>query len=352
VDLNNKRGQAMKYERTRKKIRELMQAGVFPGASFSFVSQSESDEDTIWGNASIEPVKEILTSAMLFDVASLTKVICTTTVVLQLADAGELDIDQTLQSYYPAFKDQKITIRHLLTHTADIQSYIKNRDQLSKEELRQAYTMVQSGAALGEKVAYTDTGTILLGFMLEELFQKEVVTIFKEQVLEPLEMKHSCFLPPQPLRTVPTENHPVRGLIRGQTHDPKAFVLAEHAGNAGLFTNVADLKHFVQMYLNQGRYHSKQLLKAKTIQALLTDQTPNGKGQRSLGWDLMNDLQHQPLLFHTGYTGTFLLMDVPNQEAFIFLSNRVHPMDRKDEYLLSRAELIETYLREKNNTLR
>jgi CubicO group peptidase (beta-lactamase class C family) len=351
VDLNNRRGQTMKYEKTRKKIKELMQAGVFSGASFSFISKNES-EDATWGNASIEPVKEKLTSSMLFDVASLTKVICTTTVVLQLADAGKLEIEQSLQSYYPAFEDQKITIRHLLTHTADIQSYIENRDQLSKEELRQAYTKFQSGAALGEKVAYTDTGTILLGFMLEELYQKDVITIFKEQVLEPLEMTNSCFLPTESAKIVPTEKHPVRGLIRGQTHDPKAFVLAEHAGNAGLFTNVADLKHFVQMYLNQGCYHSKQILKPATVQALLKDQTPNGKGQRSLGWDLLNDLQNQPLLFHTGYTGTFLLMDVPQQEAFIFLSNRVHPTDNKDEYLLSRAELIKTYLMEKNNACR
>ncbi|MGG5341069.1 serine hydrolase domain-containing protein [Enterococcus sp. AZ192] len=334
------------YNRTKEKITQLMNQGTFSGASFSFIINGYS-EDYTWGSAQVIPSIEPLTPSLLFDVASLTKVICTTTVVLQLLEEGLIDLDQPFNNYLPVFNDEKITIRHLLTHTSDIQSYIENRDELSKEELREAYYHVRSGDQLGKKVAYTDTGTILLGFMLEHLLGKDAIVIFKERVLEPLDMNDSCFLPKEALKTVPTEKHPVRGLIRGQTHDPKALVLAEHAGNAGLFTNLADLKKFVGMYLRQGVAGSRRLLKKETIVSLLSDQTPDKKGHRSLGWDLKDDKEKRPLLFHTGYTGTFLLIDVLKQEAFIFLSNRVHPIDRRADYIQKRDELIQIYLKEK-----
>ena len=162
-------------------------------------------------------------------------------------------------------------------------------------------------------------------------------------------MKDSTFLPVNPKNCVPTEVHKKRGLIRGTTHDPKAFVLAEHAGNAGLFSNVYDLEKFVRMYLNEGNFHGKQLLEKTTIAALLQDQTPSGHEGRSLGWDLKyNRRTETPILFHTGYTGTFLLIDVLNQEAFIFLSNRVHPVDQRIAYVKARDQLIGIYLDEKS----
>ncbi|MGX7244778.1 serine hydrolase domain-containing protein [Enterococcus quebecensis] len=334
------------YKETRKKIKEFMNDGVFPGVSFSFMTEAKSDDYT-WGNAQILPTVESMDVSLLFDVASLTKVICTTTVVLQLMETNRIDIDMSFKKYYPAFEDEKITIRHLLTHTSDIQSYIKNRDTLTKEELRKAYSQVKSGENLGKQVAYTDTGTILLGFMLEELLGKDVIEIFKERVLQPLDMSDSLFLPADPFQTVPTEIHPLRGLIRGQTHDPKAFILAEHAGNAGLFTNLKDIKKFVTMYLNEGMYKTNRVLEKMTIQSLLLDQTPNRKGHRSLGWDLKSDLAGNPLLFHTGYTGTFLLIDPVNKEGFVFLSNRVHPIDKRAEYIEKRDQLIAIYLNEK-----
>jgi len=336
----------MMYKKTKQKIKELMNEGIFSGVSFSFISEDKSEDHT-WGNAQILPTVEPLERPLLFDVASLTKVICTTTVVLQLIETGVLKVDVPVHKYYPAIADQRLTIRHLLTHTSDIQSYIENRDSLTKEALRLAYLQVRSGENLGEKVAYTDTGTILLGFMLEELFDNVLIEIFKERVLEPLDMTASVFLPSNSSQIVPTENHPTRGVIRGQTHDPKAFVLAEHAGNAGLFTNLTDLKKFTEMYLNDGKYMENRLLEKTTIELLLTDQTPNKRGQRSIGWDLKKDATGHPLLFHTGYTGTFLLIDPIQKNAFIFLSNRIHPVDNRAQYIEKRDELIQLYLYEK-----
>lgn len=339
------------YKKTKQKIHDLLLKGTFSGVSFSFMSDTYS-EDYAWGKAQVIPTEERLTTDYLFDVASLTKVICTTTLILQLIETKVVALDQPLKVYYPDFKDEKVTIRHLLTHTADIHTYIPHRDCLSKEELRYAYNQLSSGELLGKEVSYTDTGMILLGFMLETLLNQELVTLFTDRVLFPLKMTESEFLPKKNNKIVPTENHSIRGLIKGETHDPKAFILAEHAGNAGLFTNIRDVKKFVQMFFNRGQVDGKRFLSDEIISLLLIDQTPSGIGGRSLGWDIRRTLDKQPLLFHTGYTGTFLLLDLIEKEAFIFLSNRIHPIDDKENYLIERDELLEIYLAEKDEFMR
>lgn len=334
------------YEKTKALIEDYLDERVFPGVSFSFI-RGEKQETQTKGMAQLVPKEEPLTEQLLFDVASLTKVICTTTVVLQLIEEEILQLDRPLKEYYPSFHDPRLTIRHLLTHTGDINTYIENRDTLSQNELIAAYNQVEAGEKLGLESKYTDTGTILLGLMLEELLQKDAVTIFEERVLRPLEMTNSCFLPVDPALTVPTELHRQRGLIRGQTHDPKAFVLSEHAGNAGLFTNLTDLEKFVTMYLNRGLYNGVPFLQESTILSLLEDHSFAENHPRSLGWDLKKDAAGTAYLFHTGYTGTFILMDIVSKEAFIFLSNRVHPVDRRAAYIEKRDQLIQLYLDEK-----
>ncbi|BAL61765.1 serine hydrolase domain-containing protein [Melissococcus plutonius] len=335
------------YKQTQAMIQELLKKKIFPGVAFTFI-RNNNQESYCFGDAQLLPTRQPLTPNLLFDVASLTKVICTTTVILKLWQEGIIALEDPIKKYYPDFNDEKITIHHLMTHTSDITGYISNRDQLNKEELRKAYNQLQSGKYLGKRVMYTDTGTILLGFMLESIFNEDVVTIFTKNVLQPLQMSMSTFLPDDYKICIPTENHKERGIIQGQTHDPKAFILKEHAGNAGLFTNNKDLVNFVSMYLNEGSYEGKCILTPETIQALLINQTPFDENSWSLGWKLKNDLSdNHPLLFHTGYTGTFLLIDVQQKEAFIFLSNRIHPVDHKEIYIKCRDELVQQYLEEK-----
>lgn len=327
------------YPKTQNKIYGGWKNQTFSGAVYCFIAPGK-EEIKVLGDASLVPQKEKMTQKHLFDVASLTKVICTTTVVLRLLEKQAIFLDDSLQKHLPQFQDKRVTLRHLLTHTADLNSWINHRDQLSKEELKQAYLSIQAGDKLGRQVQYSDTGMILLGFMLEELFQESATSIFQKEVLTPLQMKDSSFSPKKDKKIVPTEQLTSGKILKGETHDPKARVLKEHAGNAGLFTTIGDLIKFVRVYLQETNFLDKG-----TIRSLLQDQTLLKNGNRSLGWDLKDT---NKVLFHTGYTGAFLAVDPIAQQAFIFLSNRIHPRDYKTSYICYRDELIDCYLKEKN----
>ncbi|QIL45679.1 beta-lactamase family protein [Vagococcus coleopterorum] len=339
------------YPQTQKHIVKMMAEQVMPGANVGFIKDGERVITTL-GHAQIIPTCEPLTPSHLYDVASLTKVIGTTTLILQLWEDGKLDISKPLHDYYPAFENQDITILELLTHTSDVQAYIENRDQLSAEELKAALLRLKPGSEQGHKVAYTDTGSLLLGFYLEEVYQKPIQTLITERVLKPLAMSHSTFKPNSEHAIAPTENHPTRGVIKGQVHDPKAFKLKENCGSAGLFSTIDDCLLFAETLLNNGTApDGHQLLKPDTVERLISDWTTNTSHPRSLGWDLLpGRTANSPLLFHTGYTGTFMIIDVSQQEAFVFLSNRVHPVDHRQAYIDERNKLLEIYLSEKKNS--
>jgi len=320
-------------------VSQQRKAGIFPCANWAFMDKDKKST-FLEGYAQITPEKEVLKPDMLFDLASITKVVCTGSVVLKLWEEGKLDIDVPFSTYYPSFQDNRVSLRHLLTHTSDINPFIKDRDILNDEELKEAFNYLTVGENLGKSCQYTDTGTVLMGFMLEKIYQKDAQDIFQELVLNPLGLHNSKFQPIVPASlAVPTEVTENRGLIRGQTHDPKAFVLGKHAGSAGLFSTLADMMRYIEEV-----FFKQTFLKPETIEALLQDFSPLKNQNRSLGWDMKFDKAGNPFLFHSGFTGTFLLLDPRRKKAFVFLSNRVHPHNFREEYLKNRDIIINKYL--------
>ena len=335
------------YPETQKKIAEMLKDAVFPGATYTFIDKDKTETQLI-GSAAILPEREDLREGMLYDLASLTKVIVTTTLLLQLHEEGEINFEDPVRAYLPAFRSGSVTIRHLLTHTSDLKGYIKNRDGLSAEELTAALISLEPGENLGEKVVYTDTGLILAGFIIEKLTGKSVEENFEERIKRPLAMTASTYRPTDPtdlMRCVPTQNHPTRGVIRGRVHDPKAVILGGHCGSAGLFAPMQDLIRFSQMLLHFGEWEGQRILRKETVQALLQDWGSVPDQPRSLGWNLFQDGEDF-VLWHTGYTGTFMILDPNRQKAFLLLSNRVHLEDRRPEWIAVRDELIAIYLKE------
>ncbi len=338
------KGAMMMFEKTIKYMEKLVEEQSIVGISYVFITPEYTIKNQI-GLKQLIPKKEKIEESMLYDMASLTKVICTNTVLLKLIEEEKININQTLHYYLPEFRDKKVTIRQLLTHTSGINPFIPDRNELNQDQLRDAILNLSSGDTRGKVVKYTDIGTILLGFLMERLYDKSLHEVFTEHVLLPLEMKDSFFSNFDKKRAAPTELTLSRGLIQGEVHDPKASVLKEHCGSAGLFSTLEDTMKFTEMMLKRGNVNSHMYLQKRTINSLALDYTDGNKRKRSLGWDLI-ETDTNNLLFHTGYTGTFIIIDLEKNEAFIFLSNRVHPVDNRERYLELRNELVDIYLKE------
>ncbi len=297
------------------KIEQQIEAGIYPGASFAYYRDGEWS-DCYLGEANPE-IGEQTCQGLVYDLASVSKVVGVGTVLTFLWHQGELDIEKSVTEFLPDSDYLDITIRQLLTHSTDLDPFIINRDQLSAEELKEA--MFHLNRREKRAFLYSDVHFLLLGFLLENYFEKDLDQILQEQVLDPWKMKETQFGPVS--SAVPT----VRGQKAGVVHDPKARLLGKHAGSAGLFSTVKDLKIFLEHYLQDDF--------ADGLSQNFSDLSDK---ERSLAWNLEGDW-----LDHTGYTGTFIMWNRKKQEAAIFLSNRTYEKDERAQWIIDRNQVMD-----------
>jgi CubicO group peptidase (beta-lactamase class C family) len=286
----------------------------------------------------------------IFDLASLTKVIGTTTAAEILYDRGKLDLDAPVVRYLPEFGEapghDKITIRNLLSHSSGLQSadgvwkHAKDRQDL----LRQLYA-TPALTPPGSAFAYRDTNIILMGEIVQRLSGQPLDRFLAREVFAPLGMKDTGFRPSRALlpRIAPTEQDDTfrHMLVHGVVHDENAYVMGGVAGHAGLFSTARDLSALAQLYLDHGSYRGKRLIKASTIALFETPQNLPPGSSRALGWDMptaggfAGPLASPHAIIHTGFTGTSIYID-PDRDAFIILlTNRVNPT--RDNALIGEA---------------
>ena len=297
------------------KIEQQIEAGIYPGASFAYYRDGEWS-DCYFGEANPE-IGEQTCQGLVYDLASVSKVVGVGTVLTFLWHQGELDIEKSVTEFLPDSDYPDITIRQLLTHSTDLDPFIINRDQLNAEELKEA--MFHLNRREKRAFLYSDVHFLLLGFLLENYFEKDLEQILQEQVLDPWKMKETQFGPVS--SAVPT----VRGQKAGVVHDPKARLLGKHAGSAGLFSTVKDLKIFLEHYLQDDF--------ADGLSQNFSDLSDK---ERSLAWNLEGDW-----LDHTGYTGTFIMWNRKKQEAAIFLSNRTYEKDERAQWIIDRNQVMD-----------
>ena len=297
------------------KIEQQIEAGIYPGASFAYYRDGEWS-DCYLGEANPE-IGEQTCQGLVYDLASVSKVVGVGTVLIFLWKQGKIELDQSIKTYLPEMDYPDITIRQLLTHSTDLDPFIINRDQLSAEELKEA--MFHLNRREKRAFLYSDVHFLLLGFLLENYFEKDLDQILQEQVLDPWKMKETQFGPVR--SAVPT----VRGQKAGVVHDPKARLLGKHAGSAGLFSTVKDLKIFLEHYLQDDF--------ADGLSQNFSDLSDK---ERSLAWNLEGDW-----LDHTGYTGTFIMWNRKKQEAAIFLSNRTYEKDERAQWIIDRNQVMD-----------
>lgn len=269
----------------------------------------------------------------MYDLASLTKVVGTTTAVMILFDEGKIKLDDYVVKYLPEFTGggrEKVTIRLLLEHRSGLPP---GRDLWrvahTAEEARAAVLETPLMAAPGQYYEYSDLGADVLGFMVESITGQRLDQFLDARVFAPLGMKDTHFRPEAALRgrIAPTELTPPRGYpLRGEVHDENAYALGGVAGHAGLFSTASDLSIFAQMLLNGGTFNGTRILADSTV-ALFTKRAA---GTRALGWDTCagefgcGKYMSANAYGHTGFTGTSLWID-PDRDMFVvLLTNRVH----------------------------
>lgn len=305
----------MKKETILAKIHEQIEAGLYPGASLALYQEGQW-QDFYLGWADPDQGLKVQ-PGLIYDLASVSKVIGVGTLLNLAYSEGELELDQPFYELYPAMQDQTVTLRELLTHTSGLDPFIPNRDSLDAAGLKEA--LEHLGQRPVRDFLYSDVNFLLLGFYLEELYGKDLASLFEEKIFQPWGMKETSFGP----RTgaVPT----LRGVQAGQVHDPKASVLGIHAGSAGLFSSLEDLK-----------VYSQHLLQDPWATHLGQNYSPRGLKERSLAWNKEGDW-----LDHTGYTGTFIMWNGKKKEAAIFLANRTYLVDKRQEWILDRNQLMD-----------
>ncbi|GGE35468.1 serine hydrolase [Streptococcus himalayensis] len=292
-----------------------MKSGLYPGASLA-VYRAGAWEEHYVGQS--DPARNQETRAdLLYDLASVSKVVGVGTLLLVAMGQGLVELDQTFQTYQPQFRHSQITIRQLLTHTSGLDPFIPNRDTLSAEQLKAA--LYQLDLRESQAFHYTDVNFLLLGFLVEDIYGASLNQVFDQEIFRPWQMKDTSFGPR--LGAVPT----VRGHDEGLVHDPKARVLGVHAGSAGLFSTIHDLKLFLEHYLQDD--FAKDLFQNFSQE--------EGK-TRSLAWNLEGDW-----LDHTGYTGPFIMVNRKRQEAVIFLTNRTYDRDDRPRWIEERRKLCD-----------
>lgn len=315
-------------------VRRGISAGGFPGASVIIGRKGstvlEEGFGTLSWNDRQEPVDPHRT---IYDLASLSKVIGTTTAVMILYDEKKLNLDTPVVRYLPTFggglKD-KVTIRELLTHTSGLPA--------GRDIWRITHNPIEARAVVlstpldyppGQRYQYSDLGADVLGLVVEVVAGETLDKFLERRVFAPLGMSETFYRPADSLRyrIAPTEVAPPRGYpLRGEVHDENAYAMGGVAGHAGLFSTASDLALFAQMMLNGGEYRGVQIVSKATVDLF----TRREFGHRALGWDTADGEFGSgrylgPNAYgHTGYTGTSIWIDPDRQMFMILLTNRVH----------------------------
>ena len=319
-------------------IADGITAGDLPGCVVLIAHRGAIVWRKAYGQQQVQPTPELLTTEAIFDLASLTKPIATATSIMHLVEAGQLNLDERVATYWPEFGvhgKAAITLRQLLTHQSGLIADNALRDYLTDPE-----TSMQNIAALklvappGERFIYSDVGFLVLGELIRRVSGDTVDVYASQHLYKPLGMRDTAYGPvpaEKRDRVVPTEQRQ-GAWIRGEVHDPLAFRLQGVAGHAGLFSTADDLAIFGQMLLNGGEYQGVRILSAETVKQMTTPHSVPGKGVRCLGWDMQTGYSSNrgknfsPQAYgHGGFTGTAFWNDPTHELTVIFLSSRLHP---------------------------
>ena len=322
-------------------VQKEIQSGRIPGAVVLVGNEGRIVYRQAFGYAALGPERIPMRVGTLFDLASLTKVVATTTAVMQLVEQGKLALDAPVARYWAAFGEngkEAITVRELLTHYSGLAPDLNL--EIPWRGYRGALGAIiaeKPVAAPGRRYLYSDINFEALGVIVQRVSGESLDVYCAKHIFGPLGMRETIFRPPawERYRIAPTEY--LGGKLRwGKVHDPAAYRMGGVSGHAGLFSTAGDLAIFAQALLDGGSYHGVRILDRRILGRMTIPQSPPGKARlRGLGWDLTapfapnrDDLLPVGAYDHTGFTGTLLWIDPVSRTYVIILTNRVYPFGK------------------------
>lgn len=284
-----------------------------------------------------------------YDVASITKSIPTSSIILKLAEQGRIRLDDKVTDYLPELENDyrdEILIRHLLTFTVCF-DFGKTLASVARENPEGVLDTILKAPLMeppGMRYVYSNAPSLLLGVIAERTIGQRLDAIAQDWFFEPLGMQRTGFDPSDWPRDdiAPTEVD-WRGEVQGTVHDPAAWALMKHGmipAHAGLFSTAGDLLRFAQMLLNEGEFENKRILEPETVRLMGTNQTPHLAVRAGLGWEIdRKEAQGHNVSAQafgkTGFTGTSIVIDPQKQAAMVLLSNRTYPQRGERETILA-----------------
>jgi len=331
-------------------IKNAIADKAFPGATLAVGYQGKVSVHS-FGKLSYDPQARAVTEKTRYDIASLTKVVATTTLVAKLVEGDfpvPLDLDAKIERYLPEWSTtaqeqslqqkewrSKVTVRHLLTHTSGLPPFKEYwRTSKGKQDTLNRIFAEPLEYEPGTKEVYSDLGIILMAEIVERLTGRTLDDLANTYIFDPLKMSATGFRPAKKLwpEIAPTEidNSLRHRLVQGEVHDENAFAIGGVSGHAGLFSTAPDLAALCQMLLNGGSYAHERILRRATV-AQFTAAQQLSNGTRTLGWAVPTEGGSSGHFFsarsfgHTGFTGTSIWID-PDRDLFVvLLTNRVNP---------------------------
>jgi beta-N-acetylhexosaminidase len=327
-----------------------VQSKAYPGAALVVGYRGFILFQTGAGSFDYQPKSQPVTTDTIYDLASLSKVVGTTSAAMMLVDSGKLILSAPVQDYLPEFEGpgkENVRVQDLLSHTSGLPAFeplylqTKGYDQMIK-----AVCAVPLQNEPGARMVYSDLGMILIGEIVSRAAGEPLDRFLAERLFGPLGMASTTYNPPRSLvlRIPPTEKDPWRKrVVRGKVHDENAYAMGGVSGHAGLFGSAHDLAVFAQLLLQRGWYDHRWYFQPDTLARFTAAGDSHGRG---LGWGkpaptAWSGRVFSPAAFgHTGFTGTVVWVDPGKQLFIVLLSNRVHPTRENPRFFDEAVEAI------------
>lgn len=330
------------FEKIESILKDAVNSGDVPGLQYCLIENGEVNCG-FYGYNSLYPSKTLLKGDEVYDIASLSKIISTTTITLKLIEEGLITLETKIKSILPNYFDYNTNVFELLTHQSGLPAIVSNSSKIFDKEtlIKQIYNerFVYEPKS---KIVYSDVGFKVLGFFIEKVKNDSLDEIAKELIFEKIGMNDTTYKPNY-YRSVVTEfrdDKLIKGYVKGFVHDERSYLLEGLSGHAGVFSTASDISKYIYSVL-----YDEQIFNDETKKQIFNTTIIKNDLTRSLGYQKFTtrSFTNDYLITHTGFTGCNMWIDNKNKRGFVLLSNAIHPSRNENKIFSYREKILDIF---------